>query len=200
MAPKEPLPSSKVVMDTLPTSACSLNWIIHVEQQYYVARQHLVDIVVISNNMSDQEALNLFQERLSNLPHVNSICSLCAMPLVVNYYIHLTAMSPPHPHLIPSAQHLPLTSYNIPLELYVALPNYRFGCCNYPYLPREWFVITYPCHYTLHTRCYLNLLMGDMSWRNVHRLPNPDNIVRCATCDVVVEEVHPNCVRAFDFL
>nr|XP_019071600.2 uncharacterized protein LOC109121365 [Solanum lycopersicum] len=177
---------------------CFLDWIIHAEQEYDVACQHLIDTVVLPNNMSGQEAANLFQERLSNLRHVNPICSTCATPLVVNEYIHLTAMAPPPPHLIPSAQHLPLAPYDIPMDLHVTLPNYRSGCCNYPHLPREWFVITQPCRHTLHTRCYLNLLMGNMSWRNVRRLLNPDNIVRCPTCDVVVEEVHPNCVRAYD--
>ncbi|KAG5629423.1 hypothetical protein H5410_001140 [Solanum commersonii] len=142
---------------------CFLDWIIHAEQQYYGARQYLIDNVVIPNTMSGQEASNLFQEQLSNLCHVNPICSTCATPLVINEYIHLIVMSPPLPHLIPSAQHLILVPYDITLELHITLPNYCSGFCNYPHLPREWFVITHPCRHTLHTRCYLNLLMEECS-------------------------------------
>lgn len=42
--------------------------------------------------------------------------------------------------------------------------NPSSGCCKYPHLYGEYFSVFSPCGHSIHTRCYLNLLFGDMVW------------------------------------
>lgn len=90
-------------------------------------------------------------------------CFTCKRPLEDETgFIYFNSMQPPPTCLEPPNLQLPLAPAVIPLgnngEM---LLNYPSGCCEYPHFRREWFIIAEPCGHSIHTGCYLNMLLGD---------------------------------------
>ncbi|OIT35189.1 hypothetical protein A4A49_51782 [Nicotiana attenuata] len=100
-----------------------------------------------------------------------------------------TCLEPPNPQL-PLAPVIPL-GYNGEMLL-----NYRSGCCEYPHFRRGWFIIAEPCGHSIHTRCYLNMLLGDLSWINTPER-NPTTSVHCPACQVLIKSVSSGIVQKF---
>lgn len=133
--------------------------------------------------------------KVKNITDLN--CLTCKRRLVDDIgFIYFNSMYPPPSGCEPPNPQLPLAPV-IPLgQNYELLLNFRSGCCDYPHFRGELFIVAAPCGHSMHTRCYLDLLLGDLSWINTPER-NPTGPVHCPTCQVQIEYVSSSFAKTF---